>query len=240
MKLTKRHIDHLYHFTSKHYVEHFDVQTELVDHLANGIELQWQGNPNLSFENALQVEFKKFGVCGFADVVAEKTKAMNKRYYKLIWIFFKSYFSWPKVIVLILFTALVFSGLNIISAPYRIDAIVICYMILVLTGFVFLIKSMRRRKTMIANNKVVKKPIFLLEDIISKTGNVGFIGISLVQLPNLIFGHGSTLTSSSIILVISIITVLFIVLLYIVHIVLPGRAHEFLSNEYEEYRLLNV
>ena len=34
MKLTEAHIEELYAFTRKKYVEHYDVQTELVDHLA--------------------------------------------------------------------------------------------------------------------------------------------------------------------------------------------------------------
>ncbi|WP_320240732.1 hypothetical protein [Tenacibaculum sp. 1B UA] len=38
MKLTDQHIEQLYKFTRQHYVEHYDVQTELVDHLANDIE----------------------------------------------------------------------------------------------------------------------------------------------------------------------------------------------------------
>ena len=38
MKLNEQNIDNLYKFTRQHYVEHYDVQTELVDHLANDIE----------------------------------------------------------------------------------------------------------------------------------------------------------------------------------------------------------
>ena len=42
MELTKNQIDELYKFTRKHYVYHYDVQSELVDHLANDIENIWQ------------------------------------------------------------------------------------------------------------------------------------------------------------------------------------------------------
>ena len=55
MKLTPEQIDRLYQFTRQHYVEWYDLQTELVDHLANSIEAQWQENPKKnSFEDALQ------------------------------------------------------------------------------------------------------------------------------------------------------------------------------------------
>ena len=69
MKISKEQIDRLYEFTRQHYVEYYDLQTELVDHLANSIESQWQENPKLTFEDALKIEFKKFGVFGFSDVV---------------------------------------------------------------------------------------------------------------------------------------------------------------------------
>lgn len=62
MKVTNSQIDTLYTFTRQHYVEWYDGQTELVDHLANGIEEQWQENPNLTFDEALKNEFKRFGV----------------------------------------------------------------------------------------------------------------------------------------------------------------------------------
>ena len=48
-KLSKEQIQHLYTFTRQHFVEHFDVQTELVDHLANDIEQILTEKPTLSF-----------------------------------------------------------------------------------------------------------------------------------------------------------------------------------------------
>lgn len=78
MKLTTQQIDHLYLFTRQHYVEWYDLQSELVDHLANAIETQWQENPKLSFDEALNIEFKKFGVFGFMGVVEEKQKFFGK------------------------------------------------------------------------------------------------------------------------------------------------------------------
>ena len=78
MKLSAEQIERLYQFTRQHYVEYYDLQTELVDHLANAIEEQWQQNPKLSFEEALQIEFKKFGVFGFMDVVEQRQSVLNK------------------------------------------------------------------------------------------------------------------------------------------------------------------
>lgn len=99
MKLTKPQIQQLYTFTQKHYVDWYDVQTELVDHLAKGIERQYETNPKLSFNEALKLEFKKFGIMGFNDVIEEKTKALNKHYQKLVWNYFVEFFKLPKIIL---------------------------------------------------------------------------------------------------------------------------------------------
>lgn len=50
-KVSAPQIQQLYIFTQKHYVEWYDVQTELVDHLANGIENQWETNQNISLKH---------------------------------------------------------------------------------------------------------------------------------------------------------------------------------------------
>ena len=62
MKLNPSQIDRLFTFTRQHYVEYYDLQTELVDHLAHAIEAEWEQNPQFSFEEVLNNEFKKFGV----------------------------------------------------------------------------------------------------------------------------------------------------------------------------------
>ncbi len=99
MKLTELQIQKLYTFTQKHYVDWYDVQTELVDHLANGIEGHLIQNPNATFESALNSEFKKFGIMGFNDVIEEKTKALNTHYRKLVWTYFINFFKLPKILM---------------------------------------------------------------------------------------------------------------------------------------------
>ena len=83
MSLTKKQIENLYAFTRKHFVDYYDLQTELVDHLANDIEAILEEDPSSSFEQARDKAFKKFGVFGFMEVVEQRAKAMNKKYAKL-------------------------------------------------------------------------------------------------------------------------------------------------------------
>jgi len=101
MKLTTQQIEQLYIFTRQHYVEWYDLQSELVDHLANAIETQWQENPELTFDAVLNKEFGKFGVYGFMGVVEEKQKFLGKRYNRLIWKYYKEFFRLPKIILTI-------------------------------------------------------------------------------------------------------------------------------------------
>lgn len=102
MKMNQDQIEKLYNFTQKHFVEWYDVQTELVDHLANGIEEQWTQHPELSFDEALNIEFKKFGIMGFSDVVEQKTKALDSYYRGLLWKYFRNFFRLPQLLLTIL------------------------------------------------------------------------------------------------------------------------------------------
>ncbi len=112
MKINSEEINQLYIFTRQHYVEYFDVQSELVDHLANAIETEWQENSKLSFEDALNKEFKKFGVFGFMDVVEQQQKQLRRKYHAIIWSHFEEFFSLPKIIITILSLLIVYSFLK--------------------------------------------------------------------------------------------------------------------------------
>ena len=60
MTLSKEQIENLYAFTRKHFVEYYDLQTELVDHMANDIEVILEKDSSLNFEQAREKAFKKF------------------------------------------------------------------------------------------------------------------------------------------------------------------------------------
>lgn len=107
-KITDEQIEQLFDFTRKHYVEHYDVQVELVDHLANAIETQWAENPNVSFEDALEIEFKKFGVFGFTGLVEQKQNELHKHYNKMLWNEILKFVSIPKALITAVLYVLIF------------------------------------------------------------------------------------------------------------------------------------
>ena len=71
-KLTEEEIDRLFGFCTKHYVPEYDLQVELVDHLASGIEDQWAENPDIPFPVALNKTFGRFGIFGFSKIKSQK------------------------------------------------------------------------------------------------------------------------------------------------------------------------
>ena len=84
MKLSDSQIEELFVFTRQHFVECYDVQSELVDHLANDIEAIWESQPKSTFVQARDCSFKKFGVFGFMEVVEQKSNQMSKKYWKIV------------------------------------------------------------------------------------------------------------------------------------------------------------
>lgn len=97
--LTPNQIQTLHAFVRKHYVAYYDIEVELVDHLANGIENQWTEDNTVDFEIALDREFKKFGIFGFSDVVDRKEGTLKNHYIKLIFKEIVHFLHWPKVIM---------------------------------------------------------------------------------------------------------------------------------------------
>ncbi|MGG5576746.1 hypothetical protein ACPDHL_05300 [Myroides sp. C15-4] len=98
-KVTLQEIEQLHRFVRQHYVEFYDVELELVDHLAHDIEAQWAKDATVSFEQALQIAFKKFGIFGFSDVVEQKINKLNSAYYKESFRLLKEFFTLPKIVV---------------------------------------------------------------------------------------------------------------------------------------------
>jgi len=234
-KLTHTDIKQLYKFTRSHYVEHYDLQTELVDHLANGIELQWQAHPQRNFEEALNTEFKKFGVFGFHDVIAEKQKAISKRYRRLIWRFFKEWFCWPKTMSTVLSVAILFTLLRLLNASAHKPEIVLTFLLLFSAVFViyfFFTRAAHKQKMFKEDKK------FMLSEMIYNFGSaVIFVQIP-VQVGILLNASKNWLFYDMVFdFIFSACMVLLALLVYVIIHVLPLKGEELLSETYAEYKM---
>lgn len=96
-ELTPLQIEKLFEFCSKHFVRFYDLQVELVDHLANAIEEKMDKQKNISFESALEEVHKSFGYKGFAGFVEARASALYQQNKKLRWKLFLEYFTFPKI-----------------------------------------------------------------------------------------------------------------------------------------------
>ena len=174
MKLTEDQIQELYKFTRKHYVDWYDVQTELVDHLANGIEAHLEQNPNATFESALNSEFKKFGIMGFSDVIEEKTKALNKQYRILVWQYFKDFFKLPKIILTVFLVWIYFELFQLI--PNKNWMVIPTFIILFIVPTIFFINVTKqiRRIEYLTNKKWLFDSVSLQLGGLVNVLNIGF------------------------------------------------------------------
>lgn len=109
MTLTKEQIAYLFRFCEKHYVHHYDVQVELVDHLANAIELEMSRDERITFHQALDRVYAGFGVMGFAPIVREKTDQVRRMANKQYWRQVVDQLKWPQAVVFCLAVAFVYT-----------------------------------------------------------------------------------------------------------------------------------
>jgi hypothetical protein len=232
MKLTENQIDELYKFTREHYVYFYDVQSELVDHLANDIEEIWVDKPKLSFEDARDTSFKKFGIFGFMDVIDAKQKAMNKRYWKIILRFAKEWFTVPKIVITISVFFIFFMLLQIQYSEYIFLATLLILITLEMR-IVYFVRKQHKKK------EAKKEKIFLLESMIGDTKN-GFTGFTFINLFNTVNLTGSDFSSLNMywVLIISVVLTLLCILFYVSNYIIPQKAEELLQETYPEYKLV--
>ena len=217
-------IEQLYEFTRRHYVEYYDVQTELVDHLASAMDANWEMEPGLSFEENLQQEFRKFGVFGFSQVVDKKRRALEKRYFRLIWKELKLQLGNPRSLI---FVTGMFSA---IMALLKLD-MELLNLSLVSLYFCLLIYLMIKTSRELKRKKKSRQKIYLLEYLILNTGTY----FSVSYLPfQLLYYSGFHYTSFWAQVLISLVFTFLAFVNYICFYVLPKRRGQILKEQYPE------
>lgn len=225
MELTKEQIDLLYAFTRKHYVEHYDLQTELVDHLANDIEEIWKKHPDYSFSEARNVAFKKFGVFGFMEVVEQKQKQMTRKYWKILFGFMKEWFELPKIVL-------------------TISAVVLCYYLLQIKWFAYPLYAIfvpmaiyiwiKLRKV---KKKMGQKPRrWMLEDMLLVQGNVAAFVLGTYPLHMVAFIDDMELSGGFLTWLLSTLIICIALIIYISIEIIPGKVTQLMEKNYPEYK----
>lgn len=230
MKLNEQQIGQLYQFTRQHFVEWYDLQSELVDHLANSIEDRWQENPKLTFEEALQLEFKKFGIFGFMDVVEERQKFLGKKYNTMIWKYYKDFFKLPKII-------LTFGAMYVLYLiSEAIQNTEILYLVVLATiGILFSFESYKINKARKLKEKTTGKK-WLFEQTVGDFDGYGILFFP-IQLVNLSGAFGSETWNRGIAVFGAVILVLFALMLYVQWKIVHKKIAEEMGRIYPEYEI---
>jgi len=212
-------------------VDWYDVQTELVDHLANGIEEHLQQNPNVTFESTLISEFKKFGIMGFNDVIEEKTKALNKRYRVLVWKYFKDFFKLPKIILTLFLTWGYYSLLVFIENRFW---------LLLITCFILLFFPLRFFYKQVKRIKFLKKETdkkWLFDSVVLQLGGLSQI-FNIGIYVSIILDLERRTLSTTILIVLSSFIIVFALVLYVSIFVVAPKLRKNMVNQHPEYKFV--
>jgi hypothetical protein len=106
--LSNEQIQFLEEFCDKKGVKYYDVQIEIVDHLAHLIEEKLQADLDSNFESALENAYKSFGVTGFRKLIVEKENLASKHANKLFLSQLKSFFKLPHLLFTLILIGLFF------------------------------------------------------------------------------------------------------------------------------------
>jgi hypothetical protein len=115
-KLTPEEIALIYDFCYDHDVLEFEIQTELVDHLATALESQLSENPETPFkETLIDYYYDNFGINGFREIVKSKRQSLRNQYNKLFLRFLGSFFRLPRIVLTLTLFLTLFSSLHFLN-----------------------------------------------------------------------------------------------------------------------------
>lgn len=224
-KVSAEQMEELFAFTRKHYVEYYDLQLELVDHMANAIEERWITDPTLDFTTLKNQEFKKFGIFGFMEVVEQRQLALTKKYNALLWCYFKKFFKLPRIVLTLGLIFLVFKIIQFSILAYSVILVAV-----IVTGAYKLISSVQKYRKKV--KQTGKK--WLFEEIIMRCGGVP----AMVYIPYQVYSEVFDSEPGMLFMwIMAIFFVLCVIYQYIILYTIPSRAQEHLVATYPEYNL---
>lgn len=227
-KLTEEEVDRLFDFCTKHYVPEYDLQVELVDHLASGIEDQWTENPDLPFPVALNKTFDEFGIFGFSKIKSQKEKELRRKYRKLFWKYTLEFYKLPKIILTIALTTVLFTTYSLINNFFWLTISLMILALIFIIGY----KYWYYPKTYKVE---VKKPLLLFSYLNSRQTELSFF----FQIPLLIIQwnkvlHYSFMNQPIFALIASFFTVTLGVLMYVAFFVVPQKLKDHLNEQFSQ------
>jgi hypothetical protein len=153
-EITKEQVTYLHEFCKKKDIHYVDLRIELVDHLCELIQAEWEQNPSLSFRDAFHNVYKGFGIFGFMGIAEQHEKTMQKRYWREIWTFFKSWLTPPKVLL----TAMLLLGVYFLCDAFafiRLPLVWTTFSIILISGILSIAQFRRNRHILNEKNMLM-------------------------------------------------------------------------------------
>ena len=227
-KLTPGQIEELHEFCYFRSVWYYDVQVEIVDHLASAIEKLWETNPRLPFDEAMYQAGEQFGGdWGFATVRQEKEKALRKKYRRMLWQFAAEYYKFPKIMISLLLALTIYTALFFSEN----DQWIIISLVGLFFGFTLFYITYYRRKYL--QIKVKEGYSFLLDEISLKgilyKTFIGFGGVFIHEARQQV----DFSTTGSVIF--SAVISLYLVLLYGDCFFIPMKIREHFTEQFPQF-----
>lgn len=114
-KFTPDQVEDLFEYCYFNSIQYYDLQIEVVDHLAEAIERIWETNPNMDFEYAIYLAGKQFGgELGFYNIRKEKENALRKKYRRILFNYILEFYKFPRIIFTVLISIGIFSILHLL------------------------------------------------------------------------------------------------------------------------------
>ncbi len=148
-KLSEAEVEHLFRFTAKKFVHWYDLQIEMVDHLASHIENEMRSDASLSFEVALDKVYKSFGIFGFAQIVRERQNQLAQAAKKRWWSELRSIFGWPRILLFLAIISAVYTLSLSVNPGILSEIFLAIYFLISMALLIYVVKDVRLQKQLL-------------------------------------------------------------------------------------------
>lgn len=229
-KLTPKEIELIYDFCYHRGISEYEIQTELVDHLASAIEDSWKENRDLSFFDNLFDIYNQFGPDGFKKLAKSKKRAFQKQYNQLFWKFLGSFFQLPRIILTF---ALCFSMFAILRFFDAREPVMYSIQGFSLASYLWYIIIFFPRRLAI---KVKKEQKFLFINYINTLKALSnFLIICSINAINICFRHFKAPDTAWFDSALSFLVVMLMIAGYALMFYMPRLVKQHFSREYPEF-----
>jgi hypothetical protein len=232
-KINLEETEKLFTFCRRHFVYHYDLQVELVDHLGSSIEEQWSENPEIPFNTALLNTFRKFGITGFSKIKEQKQKELARKYNRLLWKYFLEFYRWPKIMMTLAGTMVLFTLLRIVE---NIAWVIVPYFALLVVATLYYFYFIAQKKFKIQT--VPDKKFMLLEQV----NQIQMTVVLFSQMPLAAYNISRYLNVHSVtqtwaLLLISFVLVCLNIILHGQFFFIPEKIKEHFQEQFPEFAL---